>query len=117
MRYLALLAAVCLVSACASTGHMPDTGDASTEIRVASERIALAEEAGAATLVPTILATAKEKLATAQQMQASKDTKRAALAAREASAAAYLARNEAGRINAENRLKAAQQDLAALTPR
>ena len=120
MRYLALLAAVCLVSACASTGHMPDTGDASTEIRVASERIALAEEAGAATLVPTILATAKEKLANAQQLQSTKkdnDAKHAALAAREAAAAAYLARNEANRITAENRLKAAQQDLAALNPR
>jgi hypothetical protein len=117
MRYLALLAAVSLVSACASTGHMPDTGDASTEIRVASERIALAEEAGAGTLVPTILATAKEKLASAQQLQSNKKTtKQAALVAREAAAAAYLARNEAARITAENRLKAAQQDLAALNP-
>jgi hypothetical protein len=116
MRYLAMLAVVSLVAACASTGHMPDTGDASTEIRVASERIALAEEAGAATLVPTLLTTAKEKLANAQQFQTNKDPKRAALLAREAAAAAYLARTEAGRITAENRLKAAQQDLAAVNP-
>ena len=116
MRYLGMLAVVSLVAACASTGHLPDTGDASTEIRVATERIALAEEAGAATLVPTLLATAKERLANAQTLQTNKDTKRAALMAREAAAAAYLARNEAGRITAENRLKAAQQDLAAVNP-
>jgi hypothetical protein len=116
MRIIALLAAVSLVSACASTGNMPDTGDASTEIRVATERIALAEQADAGSLVPTLLTTAKEKLAQAQQLQSNKDTKRAALIAREAAAAAYLARNEASRITAENRLKAAQQDLATLTP-
>ena len=116
MRHLALLAAVCVLSACASTGHLPDTGDASTEIRVASERITLAEHAGAATLVPTVLATAQEKLARARALQSSKDTKRAALVAREASAAAFLARSEAVRITAENRLKTAQQDLASLNP-
>ena len=116
MRYPALIAAICVVSACASTGHLPDTGDASTQIRIASERIALAERADAATLVPTLLSTAKEKLASAQQLQSGKDTRRAALVAREASAAAFLARSEAARITAENRLKAAQQDLASHNP-
>ena len=117
MRYLALLAAVCVAYGCASTGHLPDTGDASTEIRVASERIAVAEQAGAATLAPTLLGTAKEKLANAQQLQSSKDTRRAALVAREAAAAASVARAEANRLTAENRLKAAQEDLASLNPR
>ncbi|HWZ60458.1 MAG TPA: hypothetical protein VNW46_15870 [Gemmatimonadaceae bacterium] len=117
---LSRLIAVALVSAacasCASSGGYPSAvGDAPSNISRAKTLIDDATKAGADTLAPDALQSAKAHLAESDAAQKSGAKDKAAMAARLAAADATYARAVAQRVTAERMRSAEQAQLQSLT--
>ena len=103
------------VGACASGGGIfPTAGDPNAAIANAERLIAEAQQAGADSLVPDVMASARQNFAAAQVLMKQRSTDRAALKGREAAADATYARAAALRATAERERAAAQAALAAV---
>jgi hypothetical protein len=105
-----------VVAACASSGGYPSTvGDAPSNISRAKTVIDDASKAGADSLAPDALQSAKAHLAEADAAQKSGAKDKAAMAARLAVADATYARAVAQRITAERARSSEQAQLQAVT--
>jgi hypothetical protein len=114
MRLL-VLAALVGTAACASSGGYPATvGDAPSNIGRAKSVIDDAVKAGADSLAPDALQSAKAHLTEADAAQKSGQKDKAAMAARLAAADAAYARAVAQRITAERTQASEQAQLKAL---
>jgi hypothetical protein len=113
---LLLSAAFLATAACASAGGYPSTvGDAGSNIGRAKAVIDDAAKAGADSLAPEALQSARAHLAEADAAQKSGARDKAAMAARLATADATYARAVAQRIVAERARAAEQAQLKSLT--
>jgi Domain of unknown function (DUF4398) len=108
--------AVFLTAACASAGGYPSTvGDAGSNISRAKAVIDDASKAGADSLAPDALQSAKAHLAEADAAQKSGAKDKAAMAARLAVADASYARAVAQRVMAERARASEQSQLKSLS--
>jgi len=102
------------VGACASGGGIfPTAGDPNASVANAERMIAEAQQAGADSLVPEVMSSARQNFATAQVLLRERSLDRAALKGREAAADATYARAAALRAAAERERRAAQAALDA----
>jgi hypothetical protein len=103
------------VGACASGGGIfPTAGDPNAAVANAERLIAEAQQAGADSLVPDAMASARQNFAAAQVLMRQRSLDRAALKGREAAADATYARAAALRATAERERAAAQAALNAV---
>lgn len=101
---------------CASAGVFPNAGDPGPVIGAAQRQIEVAQSAGADSLAPQALATARRHLVEAQvQVQANRNG-RAAVAAQQAAASAVYAKAQADRVLAVRDSAHAEQALRAVPP-
>ena len=123
MRRTCVLGLGALLAGCASAGGFPETRDPSRAISAAQEQIALAEEAGADSLAPDALGSARRNLQAAVALRRGRErvtdenARRAAVIAEEAEADAIYAKAQADRVRTERERSQAQAALAALPPR
>jgi hypothetical protein len=111
-----VIAALFATAACASAGGYPSAvGDAGSNISRAKTLIDDATKAGADTLAPDALQSAKAHLTEADAAQKSGAKDKAAMAARLAAADATYARAVAQRVVAERTRAAEQAQLQSLT--
>ena len=103
------------LGACASGGGIfPTAGDPNASMANAERLIAEAQQAGADSLVPDVMASARQNFAAAQVIMKNRSTDRAALKGREAAADATYAKAAAMRVTAERERAAAQAALNAV---
>ena len=114
MYPLRLLAAIVVVTACASGGGSfpPTVGDAPSNITRAKDLVAAASQSGADSLSREALASARAHLAEADSLTKVKKLDRAALAARLAAADAAFAQADTQRALAEKAKAAEAAKLA-----
>jgi len=103
------------VGACASGGGIfPTAGDPVAAVSNAERLIAEAQQAGADSLAPDAMSSARQNFATAQVLMRQRSLDRAALKGREAAADATFAKAFAQRAAAERERAAAKAALDAV---
>jgi hypothetical protein len=116
-RLVAVLLVTAVGAGCATGGGYPSAvGDARTNMTRAQELIDDAAKAGADSLAPDAMKSARAHFAEADAADKSKAKDHAAMAARQAAADATYARAVAQRVIAERTRAAEQAQLQSLAP-
>lgn len=104
------------LGACATGGGIfPTAGDPTAAVANAERLIAEAQQAGADSLAPDVMSSARQNFAAAQELMRRRSMDRAALKGREAAADATYAKASAQRAAAERERAAAKVALDAVS--